>query len=282
MELLERFMGMINDVAIAEIASRLIQETGYATRLKDERNGEWEERLANLQELVSAIEEFERTSEERTLAIFLEQVALISDLKRGEGGKGSVTLMTLHSAKGLEFPLVFMIGMEERLFPHLRSLNDDEQMEEERRLCYVGMTRAREQLYITNARRRRIFGQEQYNQPSRFIDDLPPELVDHEDQPQGAATGAGGWERPVPAAVSSPHNLAAVFTAGREPETREVEVVPEDSQEICLGMEVRHAKFGAGVIRKLEGTGDEQKVIVWFRSVGPKKLLIRFAGLERV
>jgi DNA helicase-2/ATP-dependent DNA helicase PcrA len=88
-------------------------------------------------------------------------------------------------------------------------------------------------------------------------------------------------ERPVPAAISSPHNLAAVYTAGREPETEEVEVVPEDSQEIRLGMEVRHAKFGAGVIRKLEGTGDEQKVIVWFRSVGPKKLLIRFAGLER-
>jgi DNA helicase-2/ATP-dependent DNA helicase PcrA len=199
--------------------------------------------------------------------------------------------MTLHAAKGLEFPLVFMIGMEEKLFPHVRSLEDGEQMEEERRLCYVGMTRARERLFLTNARRRRIFGQDQYNQPSRFIADIPREQLDQEDeQPtfsyrsQGSAksydesSGAASYHQAMG------HNLAAVHalaeTAPPTPDN-EVEMVPEDDgAEIYIGMKVRHGKFGVGTIRKIEGTGDEQKVIVWF-SIGPKKLLVRFAGLER-
>ena len=183
-ELLERFRALAEAVPLAELAARVIEETGYAAKLKEERSEESADRLANLQELLSALQEFERTSEERTLAAFLEQVALISDLERGEKRAESATLMTLHAAKGLEFPLVFMIGMEERLFPHVRSLEDPEQMEEERRLCYVGMTRARERLYLTNARRRRIFGQEQCNPPSRFIADIPQELLEMEHERQ--------------------------------------------------------------------------------------------------
>jgi DNA helicase-2/ATP-dependent DNA helicase PcrA len=279
-KLLEGFRGLVGAVPLAELATRIIQESGYAARLKEERSDEADDRLANLQELISALEEFERSSEERTLSAFLEQVALISDLERTETGKTSVTLMTLHSAKGLEFPVVFMIGMEERLFPHVRALDDPLQMEEERRLCYVGMTRARERLFLTNAGRRRIFGQEQYNLPSRFISDVPGKLLDAEDR--GFASGEWGAGRPV-AAVSPPsHNLSAVFEAEHEPDLNEVEVVPDEPEGVLIGMRVRHGKFGVGTVRKIEGRGDEQKVIVWFISVGPKKLLVRFAGLERV
>ena len=325
--MLERFKVAAETMPLTELASRIIQETGYADRLKGERSDEADDRLANLQELLAALEEFERTSEEHTLSAFLEQVALVSDLERGESGREATTLMTLHSAKGLEFPLVFMTGMEERLFPHVRALEDRDQMEEERRLCYVGMTRARERLFLTNARRRRIFGQEQYNQPSRFIADIPEDFLDMEEEYQPGLgfgdrrPGARDWglgkqesgvrsresgvrsqesgvstqksgvrsqepeERLTTECVSGEkrekHNLAAVFEMEQELEN-EVRVVPDEDAGVAIGMRVRHSKFGVGTIRKIEGLGDAQKVIVWFNSVGPKKLLVRFAGLERV
>ncbi len=286
MALMEQFAGLAGTVPLSELASRIIDGTGYAAKLKEERTDEAQDRLDNLQELCSAMEEFERTSDEKTLAAFLEQVALVSDLERGEGKRESATLMTLHAAKGLEFPLVFMIGMEEKLFPHVRSLDDPEAMEEERRLCYVGMTRARERLILTNARRRRLFGQDQVNMPSRFIADVPRDLLDLEDEYQSSfGFGAGrGMEREVTAAEPARHNLASIFESEIEPAFDDIEVIPDEPEDggIWLGMKVRHGKFGVGVIRKIEGKGDDQKVIVWFNSVGPKKLLVRFAGLERV
>jgi DNA helicase-2/ATP-dependent DNA helicase PcrA len=283
---LEEMRKLSLELPLAELASRIMNDTGYLAKLKEERTSEAADRLANLQELLVAMEEFSRSNSEGGMSAFLEQVALVSDLERTAAGRDSATLMTLHAAKGLEYQLVFMIGMEEKLFPHVRSLEDPEQMEEERRLCYVGMTRARERLFLTNARRRRIFGQDQYNQPSRFISDIPAEQLDSEDeQPafglrERAATSRypdTGWSQ------ASGHNLAAVF-AGGAPGGNEIEVVPDEEPEygIYLGMKVRHAKFGVGTVRKIEGSGDEQKVIVWFNSAGPKKLLVRFAGLERV
>ncbi|WP_306534237.1 ATP-dependent helicase [Geobacter sp.] len=286
MTLMERFAGLAGTVPLSELASRIIEETGYAAKLKEERTDEAQDRLDNLQELCSAMEEFERTSDEKTLAAFLEQVALVSDLERGEGKRESATLMTLHAAKGLEFPVVFMIGMEEKLFPHVRSLDDPEAMEEERRLCYVGMTRARERLFLSNARRRRLFGQDQVNMPSRFIGDVPRDLLDLEDEFQ-SSFGFGavrGMEREIQSSEPARHNLAAIFETEIEPDFDDVEVIPDEPEDggIWLGMKVRHGKFGVGTIRKIEGKGDDQKVIVWFNSVGPKKLLVRFAGLERV
>ena len=281
LNLMDGFAESAATESLRDLVSRIIQETGYAMRLKAERTDEADERIANLEELISAIEEFEKTSDDATPAAFLEQVALVSDLERSEG-RESATLMTLHSAKGLEFPVVFMIGMEERVFPHVRALEDPEGMEEERRICYVGITRARERLFLTSARRRRIFGQEQFNNPSRFLGEIPPELCDLEEQPRPwYETQALAW--PVPAREPERHNLAAVFSApqGSPVIDNEVRVVPDETEEICLGMKVRHGKFGVGAIRKIEGRGDEQKVIVWFDSVGPKKLLVRFAGLER-
>jgi DNA helicase-2/ATP-dependent DNA helicase PcrA len=288
--MMERFSKMSETTPLAELASCIIQETGYADRLTEERSEEARDRLSNLRELLAALEEFEQESDEGNLSAFLEQVALISGTEAEEGIKSSVTLMTLHSAKGLEFPVVFMIGMEERLFPHIRSLEDPEQMEEERRLCYVGMTRAKEHLFLTNARRRRTFGQEQCNPPSRFIGDIPKDLLDLEDEFQpvfgfdyNRDHKESPPERPAVRNMAHNHNLESVLAAGASPGTvREVEVIPEESGEVFVGMKVRHGKFGVGTIRLLEGRGDDRKAVVWFNSVGQKKLLLRFAGLERV
>jgi DNA helicase-2/ATP-dependent DNA helicase PcrA len=285
--LMDGFAALVETLPLPELAARIIKESGYEARLKEDRTEEAKDRLDNLRELLAALDDFERIGEEKGLSSFLEQVALISDMGRGERNRESVTLMTLHAAKGLEFPLVFMTGMEERLFPHVRALDDPEQMEEERRLCYVGMTRARERLYLTNARRRHFYGQEQFNSPSRFLGDIPKELLEvPEDQQAGFGWGSSptrsdhgakkGWDE----VVEYSRNQAQAPVADAFPDN-EVQVIPE-GDEIYIGMRVRHAKFGPGTIRKIEGTGDNAKVIVWFESAGPKKLLLRFAGLERI
>ncbi|GAM09058.1 ATP-dependent DNA helicase PcrA [Geobacter sp. OR-1] len=290
--MMDGFASLLDDLSLEEITSRIIRDSGYEAKLREERTEESADRLANLQELLAAMAEFEQAGDEKGAALFLEQVALISDLERGEKGRDSVTLMTLHAAKGLEFPVVFIVGLEERLFPHVRALDDNEQMEEERRLCYVGMTRAMQRLFLTNARRRRVFGQDQMNPPSRFISDIPNDLIDFEETPSHSSSwGAANWSRqagpgPERRESESPvsqHNLGRVLTReGEESGFPEVEVVPDEESGVMLGMKVRHGKFGVGTIRRIEGSGDEQKVIVWFNSVGPKKLLVRFAGLERV
>jgi len=296
--MLRRFRELAGDLSLEELCETVMNESGYLARLRESRDEEDEERIENLEQLLAAIEEFSEKNPGAGLSEFLEQVSLVSDLEQGEQGKPSVTLMTLHAAKGLEFRAVFMIGMEEKLFPHVRALDDLDGMEEERRLCYVGMTRARERLYLLNARRRYLFGQEQNNPTSRFLRDIPEELLDEEGeagytshqqrpyQEQRSWTGnSTGSTPPVPSPRSpvpaDAHNLAAVAEFSR---SGEIEVIPEPPEEhggVCIGMKVRHAKFGVGTIRKLEGSGEGQKAIVWFNSSGPKKLLLRFAGLER-
>ena len=179
-----------------------------------------------------------------------------------------------------------MIGMEERLFPHVRALDDLDGMEEERRLCYVGMTRARERLYLLNARRRYLFGQEQSNLPSRFLKDIPAELLDEGEGMNGrdGMFPRRDWtatHQAVSSWTPAVHNLAAAVEFSH---TNEIELVPEppdEHQGVLVGMRVRHPKFGLGSIRQIEGSGEGQKVVVWFNSVGPKKLMLRFAGLER-
>ncbi|HBA87392.1 MAG TPA: ATP-dependent DNA helicase PcrA [Geobacter sp.] len=278
---MDRYREQAEKMPLSELTSTIIYDSGYFARLKTLGTDEAQERIENLQELVTAMQVFESGPGERGLAAFLEQVALVSDLEHeGDGKKASATLMTLHSAKGLEFPLVFMIGMEERLFPHARALEDPAQMEEERRLCYVGMTRAKKRLFLLNVRRRHIFGQEQANPPARFIGDIPPELLDTGGQWQQPSFG----QQPSAGRELPSHNLASLFEEEIEPDFgNEVRMVPEHEDDgIFLGMKVRHAQFGPGTIRKIEGEGDNQKVIVWFNSLGgPKKLLVRFAGLER-
>jgi DNA helicase-2/ATP-dependent DNA helicase PcrA len=274
--------------SLAGLARSVMRESGYLEKMKNSRDPDDAERLENLEQLIAAIEEFSEKNPDAGLSEFLEQVSLVSDLEQGEIGTPSVTLMTLHAAKGLEFKAVFMIGMEERLFPHVRSLDDLDGMEEERRLCYVGMTRARERLYLLNAKRRYLFGQEQQNPPSRFLKDIPQELLAEDADDHGKIEGnyrAECNKREANLAyrgvvATQEHNLSSIISD----KNNDVEVIPEPSDEndgVCIGLKVRHSKFGVGTIRKVEGEGDARKVIVWFNSFGPKKLMLQFAGLER-
>jgi DNA helicase-2/ATP-dependent DNA helicase PcrA len=255
----------------AELTADLIEATGYGAMLREERTEEARDRLRNLEELLAGMEE--HAAQEPTLAGYLEQIALVTDLDSYDQSLDRISLMTLHAAKGLEFPVVFMTGMEEGLFPLSRSGSGDEELEEERRLCYVGMTRAMEKLYLTHARRRRVYGDYQFNPPSRFLSEIPPHLL------EGAA--AAVVHRPAG------HNLASLFDRldpdlGDESPFLDDEVrqVPDAEEGLRLGMNVRHAMFGTGTVRRIEGHGEQQKVIVYFHRVGPKKLLVKFAGLE--
>ncbi len=271
--LMEELRGLLAaEVPYAELTAELIEKSGYGPMLREERTEEARERLRNLEELLAGMEE--HAASEPTLAGYLEQVALVTDLDSFDGSLDRVTLMTLHAAKGLEFPTVFMTGMEEGLFPLTRSSGSDEELEEERRLCYVGMTRAMEKLFLTHARRRRVYGDYQFNPPSRFITEIPSNLI-------GASTPA--LHRPAG------HNLASLFErpapeplpAAVEPVySREIRHVADAEEGLRLGMSVRHAMFGTGVVRRIEGQGEQQKVTVFFHRVGPKKLLVKFAGLE--
>ncbi|TYO96675.1 ATP-dependent DNA helicase PcrA [Geothermobacter ehrlichii] len=272
-EMMEQFGRLAERLSYPQLAAEIIERTGYGAGLQQEKTREAADRLRNLEELLRGMEEAQ--SQAPTLADYLEQVSLVTDIDAYDSSLDRVTLMTLHAAKGLEFPVVFMTGMEEGIFPHGRVEAEGGDLEEERRLCYVGMTRAMERLYLTHARRRRVFGSYQYNPRSRFLDEIPEHLL---------AGDTGGLRR------TSGHNLASIFEQMPQPEADadvnadedqdEVRLVPVAEEGLRLGMRVRHVRFGVGVVRRIEGRGDNQKVIVYFNSVGPKKLLLRFAGLE--
>ncbi len=275
-ELMDEFSRLAERLDYPQLTSEIIEQTGYGPMLRQEKTRESADRLRNLEELLRGMEEAREQAP--TLSDYLEQVALVTDLDSYDSSLDRVTLMTLHAAKGLEFPVVFMTGMEEGIFPHNRVEAEGGDLEEERRLCYVGMTRAMERLYLTHARRRRVFGSYQYNARSRFIDEIPAHLLE----------GGSADEARAPS-----HNLASVFAqlqtgedalapeaAAPFEEDNEVRLVPEAEEGLRLGMRVRHVRFGVGVVRRIEGRGDNQKVIVYFNGVGPKKLLLKFAGLE--
>ncbi len=290
------FVAMMDDFAhrlkrlpYPQLAAELIEETGYAQMLKSENTQEARDRLDNIDQLLAGMEE--HRDDDTTLQDYLEQIALVTDLDAYDSSLDRVTLMTLHAAKGLEFPVVFMTGMEDGIFPAARSNDGGEQLEEERRLCYVGMTRAMEKLYLTHARRRRVYGSYQFNPPSRFVGEIPDHLL------------ADVAKKPLHA--TSKHNLASLFeqlpaqappaeTASTPTSSPSVDAEPVPDQPVIevepsvpvvddtlrIGSRVRHARFGVGTVRRLEGSGDKQKVIVYFNRFGPKRLLLKFAGLE--
>jgi DNA helicase-2/ATP-dependent DNA helicase PcrA len=286
--LMDDFAGKLATTPYPELTAELIEATGYGPKLREEKTEEARERMHNLEQLLAGMEE--HRGSESTLQDFLEQVALVTDLDSYDGRLDRVTLMTLHAAKGLEFPVVFMTGMEEGLFPHSRAGRGGEELEEERRLCYVGMTRAMEKLYLTHARRRRVYGDFQFNPPSPFLAEIPLSLLDDQIGSEHSSSSQAAGSTPKATA----HNLAAVFArmpgaeqSSTEDETEsteefeeDVRIVPEPDQGPRIGMRVRHVKFGVGTVRRLEGEGDNQKVTVYFNRVGPKKLLLKFAGLE--
>ncbi len=250
----------------------VLARTGYLDWLGRESTEEAMSRRENVEELVNVAAQFEQdpAHEDKTLAGFLDRVSLVSDVDDYDDRSNRVSLMTLHCAKGLEFPIVFLAGMEDGLFPHHRRGEMPEDLEEERRLCYVGMTRAKERLYLTNAERRRVFGSERYNFPSRFIEEIPPELVTRM-AGNGATTlhGEEGMD-------GTPH---------LDYSSSQIQEVPAQLGEghegyLEVGAWVMHPTFGPGVVKSREGRGDDLKVWVSFPSAGMKKLKVKYAGLE--
>jgi DNA helicase-2/ATP-dependent DNA helicase PcrA len=232
-------------------------ESGYLIELETERTVEAEGRIENLRELGGVAAEFEQRDPNGSLSDFLEQVSLVGEQDEYDEEAGSVTLMTLHNAKGLEFPVVFIIGLEDGVFPHYRSMGDQSELEEERRLLYVGVTRARQRLYLTHAWSRSLFGATSYNPPSRFLGEIPSELVRALEEDD---TETGGSVSPIRAAVDG----------RREP------------VEISAGDTVLHDRWGEGVVLTVSGRGSDAEATVRFEEVGEKHLLLAYAPLKKV
>jgi DNA helicase-2/ATP-dependent DNA helicase PcrA len=261
----------------------MLDRSGYLHELREEKSEDAEGRIENLMELVSAAREYEQRDDEPSLGGFVDRLSLLSEADEVEGAKEArVWLMSMHAAKGLEFPIVVVAGMEEGLFPHSRSAEDEEEVEEERRLCYVCLTRARERLVLTGASRRRVFGDYQSTRPSRFLEEVPGHLM------QKIAPASPRWEPQGGYELRNPYARRYGGGSGRPGGGRAREEAPayayeyEDQSASGMrnGMRVRHKQFGVGTVVNVEDQGDDLKITVRFASVGTKKLLARYAGLE--
>jgi DNA helicase-2/ATP-dependent DNA helicase PcrA len=283
-------------VSLSEMARResvsislgkVLDQSGYLRDLREDRSEEAEGRIENLMELVSAAREYESREPEPSLGGFVDRLSLLSDVDKEEGTREArVLLMTLHSAKGLEFPVVVMAGLEEGLFPHSRASEDEAELEEERRLCYVGITRARTKLVLTSAARRRHFGDYQATQPSRFLEEIPPDLLEQEFSTYSSpyASTRGGWDyRPNPYGRGARGGYAGRDRVKEEPAP--FDVAHEDQSAfggLSAGRKVRHGQFGLGTVLSVEELDDDMKLVVKFTTVGTKTLRAKYAKLEMV
>jgi DNA helicase II / ATP-dependent DNA helicase PcrA len=273
------FVAMIDDAQellaqgrITPILEFLLTKSGYVDALRQENSEESRGRLENLQELINATTNYDETNESPNLGEYLEGVSLISDIDTMNDGGDGVTLMTLHSAKGLEFPVVYLVGMEEGVFPHSRSLGSDHEIEEERRLAYVGITRAREELTLMHAHRRALYGQPTFNRRSRFLDDIPPNLL--------KIVGTTGMYSSPRAVVPERSGSYSVPPPNRtESPKRSVWKPPFE-----VGSQVRHAKFGVGIVIACtpKSESDAEVTVAFPGLVGQKKLVQSMAKLEKV
>ena len=274
----------LTDVARQEPVSiaigKMLDQSGYLQDLREDRTEDSESRIENLAELVSAAREYESREVEPSLGGFVDRLSLLSDADEEAGTRDArVWMMTLHSAKGLEFPVVVLAGLEEGLFPHSRSSEDEEELEEERRLCYVGMTRARQRLVMTGAARRRIFGEYQSSEPSRFIDEVPAELVERIAPTYSSSSYQGNF--PHYEFRTNPYGRGGRGRAREEPAVYAYE--DEDQSpglSLRLGMRVRHPQFGVGTVLSVEPLDDDTKLVVRFSAVGQKTLRAKYARLE--
>ncbi len=273
LDMMDAFANLRAGFSLDELIARVLAETGYLRALEKEDTPEAEARLDNLRELVSSARDFhmaneaELDDEEQTeLGLYLDQVALISDLDGYEDRLDRVSLMTVHSAKGLEFPVVFMVGMEERIFPHASSSRDEAGLEEERRLCYVAMTRAMEHLYLTCAAERFRFGDRTYQTPSRFLQEIPDELI----ETLGTAS-RGARSREEFSGRSSEDSRFDYSYAQHD---------AGESDGVSVGTRVRHPVFGRGEVLSVIGTDLNQKLRIKFERAGVKTVMVRFANLE--
>ena len=302
-EQMENLIAKKDSITISELLTMTLNITGYIKALENENTIEANSRIENLEELLTVTMEFEKESAENGLAEFLEGITLSSDADEVDENQDQVTLMTLHSAKGLEFPVVVLVGMEEGIFPGYKSIGEEKELEEERRLCYVGMTRAKKKLFLTCARTRTIFGSTSCNAISRFLQEVPKEMLEgYEDifgikqEESSNQETSYEWEYGKKAS-----NVRTYQFAGRKSETRinsngttfafrtaesflnnlnkktETNI---DMLKYKEGTKVYHKKFGNGIINYIEQEGDDYKVDITFEKAGHKRLMAKYANLE--
>ena len=277
------FMGQLGTRPIHEIVEDVIETSGYAAALEEEKKEDNRDRLENLREFISVAKNFDdgAAEGENGLADFLAQIALISDVDQTEQSDGTVTLMTFHAAKGLEFPAVFMAGMEEGLFPHSRTLLDDTEIEEERRTCYVGITRAERRLYLTYARQRTIYGRTEMSRPSRFLAEIPEELVEHKE-----ADFFGGTDLRAPSNIWSERSTRTERKRYMPPPQHTAAdgsvIRPNASAAFQAGDAVRHSKWGDGRIVAISGSGEDAELSIAFPGEGIKKFVQKYAPILKL
>ena len=312
-EVIEAIRAKKDDMKISELIKELLNKTGYTKALELENTVEAESRLQNLDEFLTVAIEFEEESADSSLSEFLEGITLSSDLDGMEDEEDSVTLMTLHSAKGLEFPTVFLVGMEEGIFPGYKSIGEPKELEEERRLCYVGITRAKEHLYLTCSRQRSIYGSTSCNAVSRFVKEIPANMLDGYEQIEDAQRSSYGdrdrdWEYGrrqdgySRSSYGSYYGGESASSTYRDIASQGLKVASPvfqfrsadsflqslnknkndelDLTQYKAGVKVYHKKFGEGVISSVEAEGEDLKVDIQFDKAGHKRLMAKFAGLE--
>lgn len=279
---LEQFTTLIRSLAqqqefltATDMVEAVLERTGYEKMLKNENTIESQSRLENLEEFMTVTKDFEAGSEDKTLVAFLTDLALIADIDRVDDDSEQdekVTLMTLHAAKGLEFPVVFLIGMEENVFPHSRSMFDNDEMEEERRLAYVGITRAEQELYLTHAKMRTLYGRTNMNPISRFIQEIPEELIDGIEQARETMFGGGMFAQ---------KNNEQPKQLKRKAE-RLQKTTGAESQTWMPGDKANHKKWGVGTVVKVQGEGEAMELDIAFPApTGIKRLLAKFAPITK-
>lgn len=294
---IEELRAKKDNIKISDLIKETLNKTGYTKALEDEDTTEAETRLENIEEFLTVAMEFEEQMAENSLEEFLEGITLSSDLDNADDQEDSVTLMTLHSAKGLEFPVVFLVGMEEGIFPGYKSIGEPKELEEERRLCYVGITRAKQNLFISCARQRTIFGSTSCNQVSRFVKEIPKELMDgfdknFEDKPQKTyedyqyewkygnshvTSYTSDEVKSSKPAMQYSFRTAESFLNNL---TKKPASASVDISIYRAGQRVYHKKFGEGKINYVEAEGDDAKVDITFDKIGHKRLMAKYAGLE--
>ncbi|NLW46781.1 MAG: DNA helicase PcrA [Firmicutes bacterium] len=262
--LLEGWIEKREQLSVKELTERILLDSGYLQELKNEGTIEAQGRIENLDQFLALTLDFEQNSDDRSLAAFLETVALVADIDNYEPDADALVMMTLHSAKGLEFPVVFLVGLEEGLFPHNRALMETKELEEERRLCYVGITRGQHRLYVTHANMRTIFGSRNISIPSRFLMEMPKETINI----------LKGPAAPKSDRVTEKSTTSVSRATGIQPKT------DVDGEAIHPGSKVRHPKWGIGTVISKEGAGTDAQLKVAFPGLGIKILILAYANLE--
>ncbi|MBC8015403.1 MAG: DNA helicase PcrA [Sporomusaceae bacterium] len=279
-ELIFKLSAQIDSIPVVDLLNKVMHESGYVEELQKSTDPQDENRLDNLKEFLSVAKDFATGELEETLENFLGQVALVADIDNAKMTESRITMMTLHSAKGLEFPVVFMTGMEEGLFPHARTLMNESEVEEERRICYVGITRARRKLYMTNARMRTIYGRTQMFPLSRFLDEIPGSMVE---KYTGRQNHYGFASNGSKSTIVAPPSLSSVVQSPlRAPAPKAVEPRQQPGGDWKVADRAQHSKWGVGTVVEVRGSGSSQELKIAFPGQGIKVVVASMAPITKV